>query len=101
MKYLCTVCGQNFPFTSDLASHEIVHSDEKKSIAVTQSVEKAIKPKLNLITITITGTSKSQQSCKKLNVVYATKFFSKVKYLKEHQKSHVDDLPFGCHNHGA
>ena len=25
------------------------------------------------------------------------KIFSKVKYLKEHMKSHMDNLPFGCH----
>ena len=30
MKYLCQVCGQNFPFASDLASHETIHSEEKK-----------------------------------------------------------------------
>ena len=30
MKYLCQVCGQNFPFASDLASHASIHSAEKK-----------------------------------------------------------------------
>ena len=35
MKYHCKVCGQNFPLPSDLATHEIVHSEEKNSNAVT------------------------------------------------------------------
>ena len=30
MKYLCLVCGHNFPFASDLASHETTHSEEKQ-----------------------------------------------------------------------
>ena len=30
MKYLCQVYGHNFPFASDLASHESIHSEEKK-----------------------------------------------------------------------
>ena len=73
MKYLCQVCGQNFPFASDLASHETVHSEEKNSSAVTQTAAEATKLGLNTITIIITGTSKSQQSHRKLSVVSVTK----------------------------
>ena len=29
--------------------------------------------------------------------IMCDKMFSKVKYLKEHTKSLMDDLPFGCH----
>ena len=69
--------GQKCPFPSDLATHEIVHSEEKNSNAVTQIVTKATKPRLSTIAITITGTSKSWQSHRKLNVISVTKFFPK------------------------
>ena len=50
MKYLCQVCGQNFPFASDLASHETSHSFRKKnSSTLTLSVAKATKLRLNTI----------------------------------------------------
>ena len=58
MKYLCQVCGRNFPFASDLASHETIHSEEKKFKCT--SAAKATKLRLNTITIIITGTKKSQ-----------------------------------------
>ena len=96
MKYLCQVCGQNFPFTSDLASHETIQKKKKNSSVLTLSVAKATKLRLNTIANLITGTNKSQQSHRKLSVT-SDKIFSKVKCLKEHMKSHMDDLPFGCH----
>ena len=77
MKYLCQVCGQNFPFASDLASHKSIHSEEKNSSALTLSVAKATKLRLNTITIIITGTSKSQQSHRKLSVASVIKFTPK------------------------
>ena len=76
MKYICQFYGQNFLFPFDLASHETVHSEEKNS-AVIQSAAKATKQRLNTITIIITGTSKSQQSHRKLSVVSVTKFAPK------------------------
>ena len=93
MKYLCQVCGHNFPFASDLASHESIHSEEKKFKCTYPKCGKRYKTK-NTIAIIITGTNKSQQSRRKLR---CDKIFSKVKYLKEHMKSHKDNLPFGCH----
>ena len=77
MKYLCQDFGQNFPFSSDLANHETVHSEEKNSSALTQSVAKATKLRQNTIIIIITGTSKSQQSHRKLSVASLTKFTPK------------------------
>ena len=77
MKYLCQVCGHNFPFTSDLATHETIHSEEKNSSALTLNAVKATKLRLNTITIIITGTNKSQQSHGKLSVTSATKFSPK------------------------
>ena len=77
MTYLCQVCGQNFPFASDLASHETIHSDEKDSSALTLSAAKATKLRLNTIAIIITGTNKSQQSHRKLSVTFVTKFSPK------------------------
>ena len=77
MKYLYQVCGQNFPFASDLASHETIHSEEKNSSALTLSATKAIKLRLNTITIIITGTNRSQQSHRKLRATSVTKFSPK------------------------
>ena len=37
------------------------------------------------------------QSKQRVKCKMCYKIFSKVKYLKEHMKSHKDDLPFGCH----
>ena len=73
MKYLCQVCGQNFPFASDLASHASIHSAEKNSSALILSVVKCTKLRLNTIAIIITGTNKSQQSHRKLSVRCVTK----------------------------
>ena len=44
-----------------------------------------------------------QKSAESQEIKYkmCDKMFSKVKYLKEHMKSHMDDLPFGCHYCGA
>ena len=30
MKFLCNVCGEKYPFTSDLSSHQALHSQDKK-----------------------------------------------------------------------
>ena len=73
MKYLCQVCGQNFPFASDLASHASIHSTEKNSSALILSALKCTKLRLNTIAIIITGTNKSQQSYRKLSVRCVTK----------------------------
>ena len=77
MRYLCQVFGKKFPFVSDLASHKSIHSEEKNSSALTLNAAKATKLRLNTITIIITGTSKSQQSHRKLSVASVTKFAPK------------------------
>ena len=77
MKYLCQVCGHNFPFASDLASHESIHSEEKKFKFTYPKCGKRYKLRLNTITIIITGTNKSQQSHRKLSVRCVTKFSPK------------------------
>ena len=68
---------KNFPFVSDLASHESIHSEEKNPSALTLSATKVTKLRLNTIDIIIIGTSKSQQSHRKLSVASVTKFASK------------------------
>ena len=30
--FLCQVCGAKFPFNSDLASHQVLHSEENKFV---------------------------------------------------------------------
>ena len=30
MKFLCNVCGEKFPFASDLSSHQALHLQEEK-----------------------------------------------------------------------
>ena len=55
-----------------LATKQFIQK-KKNSSAVTQTAAEATKLGLNTITIIITGTSKSQQSHRKLSVVSVTK----------------------------
>ena len=97
MKYLCQVCGQNFPFASDLASHASIHSTEKKFKCTYPKCIKMYKTKAEYnCHYNYRHKQKSAES-QEIKCKMCDKMFSKVKYLKEHMKSHMDDLPFWCH----
>ena len=97
MKYLCQVCGHNFLFASDLASHETIHSEEKKFKCTYPKCGKNYKTKAEYNRHYNYRHKQKSAESKEIKCNICDKIFSKVKYLKEHMKSHMDDLPFGCH----
>ena len=97
MKYLCQVCGQNFSFPSDLVSQETVHSEEKKFKCSYPKCGKSYKTKAEYNRHYSYRHKQKLAKSQEIKCSICDKFFSKVKYLKEHQKSHLHDLPFGCH----
>ena len=97
MKYLCQVCGQNFPFASDLASHASIHSAEKKFKCTYPKCGKMYKTKAEYNCHYYYRHKQKSAESQEIKCKMCDKMFSKVKYLKEHMKSHMDNLPFGCH----
>ena len=97
MKYLCQVCGQNFPFASDLASHASIHSAEKKFKCTYPKCIKMYKTKAEYNRHYNYRHKQKSAESQEIKCKMCDKMFSKVKYLKELMKSHMDDLPFGCH----
>ena len=56
MDFQCDVCGREFPFQSELATHQTIHSEEKSSHASTQDVMGNTKQKLSIGDVTkLTG----------------------------------------------
>ena len=97
MKYLCQVCGQNFPFASDLATHASIHSAEKKFKCTYPKCIKVYKTKAEYNRHYNYRHKQQSAESQEIKCKMCDKMISKVKYLKEHMKSHMDDLPFGCH----
>ena len=97
MRYLCQVCGQNFPFASDLASHESIHSEEKKFKCTYPKCSKSYKTKAEYNCHYNYRHKQKSAKSQEIKCSICDKICCKVKYLKEHIKSHMDDFPFGCH----
>ena len=97
MKYLCQVCGQNFPFASDLASHASIYSAEKKFKCTYPKCIRMYKTKAEYNRHYNYRHKQKSAESQEIKCKMCDKIFSKVKYLKEHMKSHMDNLPFGCH----
>ena len=91
MKYLCQVCGQNFPFPSDLATHKTVHSEEKNFKSSYPKCGKSYKTKAEYNCHYNYRHKQKLAKSKEIKCSICCKICAKVKYLKKHMKSHVDD----------
>ena len=96
MKYQCKVCGQKFPFPSDLATHETFYSEEKKFKYSYPNCSKSYKTKAKYNCHYNYRHEQKLAKQQEIKCSICDKILSKVKYLKEHQKSHLEDFPFGC-----
>ena len=94
MKFLCSVCGAKFPFASDLSSHQTLHLQKKKLFVHIQNAVENIKQKFNRHYNYRHKQKSSKATVNKCGV--CNKTFQRTKYLKEHMKVHVEDLPFKC-----
>ena len=95
MKYFCQVCGQNFPFASDLASHASIHSAEKKFKCTYPKCVKMYQTKAEYNRHYNYRHKQKSAESQEIKCKMCDKMFSKVKYLKEHMKSHMDHSHLG------
>ena len=96
MKFLCNVCGERYPFASDLSSHQALHLQDKKCHCTYPKCGRKYKTKAGL---NHHYNYRHKQKSSKATIdkcVICKKTFQKSKYLKEHMKAHKEDLPFEC-----
>ena len=96
MTFLSQVCGAKFPFASDLSNHQALHSQEKKIVYPCPKCSRKYKtkPELNHHYNYRHRQKSSKATINKCTI--CNKTFQRTKYLKEHMKAHVEDLPFEC-----
>ena len=80
MKFLCQVFGQNFPFASDLASHEIIHSEEKKFKCTYPKCDKRYKTKAEYNRHYNYRHKQKSAESQEIKCKICNKMFSEVKY---------------------
>ena len=91
MDYKCKVCGREFPFPSDLTTHEAVNLDEKKFKCSYPRCNREYKTKVEYHRLY----KCHQPSVEAHQCPVCNKVFTNKKYLNEH-KVHTDELPFQC-----
>ena len=80
MKFLCQVFGQNFPFASDLASHESIHSEEKKFKCTYPKCNKRYKTKAEYNRHYNYRHKQKSVESQEIKCKMCNKMFSEVKY---------------------
>ena len=96
VKFLCNVCGEKYPFASDLTSHQALYSQDKKCHCTYPKCGRKYKTKGEL---NRHYNYRHKQKLSKATIdkcVICNKTFQRSKYLKEHMKAHKEDLPFEC-----
>ena len=73
------------------------HSEEKKFKCTYPKCSKSYKTKAEYNCHFNHRHKQKSAESQEIKCNISDKIFSKVKYLKKHMKSHMDDLPFGCH----
>ena len=97
MKFLCNICGEKYPFASDLSSHQALHSQDKICHCTYPKCGRKYKTKAELnCHYNYRHKQKSSKATIDKCVICKKKTFQKSKYLKEHMKAHKEDLPFEC-----
>ena len=96
LKYLCQVCGQIFHL------HQIWLTmkpfiQKKKFKCTYPKCGKSYKTKAKYNRHYNYRHKQKSAESQEIKCNICDKIFSKVKYLKENMKSHMDDLQFGCH----
>ena len=92
MDFQCEVRGREFPFQSELASHQTIHSEEKKFMCQHPRCNGKYKTKAEYRRHYKTHRPMSEKhKCPVCN-----KVFTKAKYLRQHKQAHTDELPFHC-----
>ena len=92
MDFQCEVCGREFPFQSALATHQTIHSEEKKFTFQYPRCNGRYKTKAEYRRHYKTHRPMSiEHKC-----LVCNKVFTKEKYLREHKQAHTDELPFHC-----
>ena len=74
-----------------------IHSEEKKFKCTYPRCDKRYKTKAEYSHHYNYRHKQKSAESQEIKCKMCDKMFSKVKYLKEHTKSHMDDLPFGYH----
>ena len=96
MTFQCQACGVKFPFATDLSYHKALHFQEKKFVCSYPKCGRKYKTKPEL---NCHYNYRHKQKSSKATIDRCTickKTFQRSKYLKEHMKIHVEDLPFEC-----
>ena len=91
-KFVCDKCGKDYPFESDLNRHKIKcrNKEIKTHVCMAASCEKSFMRKADLV-------SHAQNHTGKVHKCDQCKYSATdIRYLKQHQRKHSNDLQIKC-----
>ena len=91
-KFVCDKCGKDYPFESDLNRHKIKHRNKeiKTHVCMAAGCERSFMRKADLV-------SHAQNHTGKVHKCDQCKYSATdIRYLKQHQRKHSNDLRIKC-----
>ena len=92
VRLLCNVCGEKYPFASDLSSDQALHLQDKKCHCTYRKCGRKYKTKAEL---NRHCNYRHKQKSSKATIdkcVICNKTLQKSKYLKEHMMAHKEEI---------
>ena len=91
-KFICDKCGKEYPFESDLNRHKIKHRNKeiKTHVCIAAGCEQSFMRKADLVSHAQNHSGKVHK-CDQCN--YSA---TDIRYLKQHQRKHSNDLQIKC-----